>query len=164
MSTRRPIFVVQRHDATSLHFDLRLEVDGVLASWAVPKGPSLDPGDKRLAVRVEDHGLDHADFEGRIGTGTVIVWDTGPFDNATERKGEPVGLADALEAGHAKVVLHGHKLTGAFALTRTSMGGDPKNWILVKMDDEGADRQHAPTATQNESVLSGLTNEDLESS
>ena len=161
-----PVFVVQRHDASSLHFDFRLEVDGALVSWAVPKGPSLDPRDKRLAVRVEDHPLDYAGFEGRIGEGyghgTVVVWDTGSFDNATERRGEPVSAADALEAGHLKVVLHGEKLTGAFALTHTKMGGDEKNWMLVKVDDEGADRRRRPTSTQNESVLSGKTNEDFE--
>ena len=163
-----PVFVVQRHDASSLHFDFRLEVDGALVSWAVPKGPSLDPRDKRLAVRVEDHPLDYASFEGRIGEGyghgTVVVWDTGSFDNATERRGEPVSAADALEAGHLKVVLHGEKLTGAFALTHTKMGGDEKNWMLVKVDDEGADRRRRPTSTQNESVLSGKTNEDFEES
>jgi DNA ligase D-like protein (predicted 3'-phosphoesterase) len=162
-----PIFVVQRHDASSLHFDFRLEVDGVLASWAVPKGPSLDPRDKRLAVQVEDHPLDYADFEGRIGEGygegTVIVWDTGTFENVTERKGEPVDVAEAIDAGHVKFVLHGEKLTGAFALTHTKMRGDPKNWMLVKVDDEGADRRRKPTSTQNESVLSGKTNEDFES-
>lgn len=161
-----PVFVVQRHDASSLHFDVRLEVDGVLASWAVPKGPSLDPRDKRLAVRVEDHPLDYADFEGRIGEGygegTVIVWDIGPYENVTERDGEPVDTAAALDAGHVKVVLHGEKLSGAFALTHTRMGGDDKNWMHVKVDDQGADRRRRPTSTQNESVLSGRTNEDLE--
>ena len=161
--TGDPIFVVQRHDASSLHFDFRLEHDGVLVSWAVPKGPSLDPRDKRLAVRVEDHPLDYADFEGRIGEGyghgTVVVWDTGTYENATNKD-----VGEALEAGHLKVVLHGEKLTGAFALTHTKMGGNPKNWILVKVDDEGADRRRRPTSTQNESVLSGKTNEDFERS
>lgn len=79
----------------------------------------------------------------------------------TERQGEPIGLPDAIEAGHLKVVLHGEKLTGAFALTRTKMGGDPKNWLMVKVDDDGADRRRRPTSTQNESVLTGRTNEDL---
>ncbi len=161
-----PVFVVQRHDASRLHFDFRLEVAGVLASWAVPKGPSLDPRDKRLAVQVEDHPLDYADFEGCIGEGygegTVIVWDTGTYDNITEKDGRPVDIADAVEAGHVKVVLHGDKLTGAFALTHTRMGGDEQNWMLVKVDDEGADRRRKPTSTQNESVLSGRTNEELE--
>ena len=96
-----PIFVVQRHEATALHYDLRLQVGDVLASWAVPKGPSLDPRVKRLAKQVEDHELGHATFEGqagrhRGGPGTVIVWDTGELTNLTERDGEPVELADAV--------------------------------------------------------------------
>lgn len=161
-----PVFVVQRHDASSLHFDVRLQVGDVLVSWAVPKGPSLDPREKRLATRTEDHPLEYADFEGTIprdeyGGGTVVVWDTGPFDNLTERGGERVPLEEALEHGHLKVGLHGEKLTGAFALTHTRMGGDDDAWLLVKVDDEGADRRRRPTSTQNESVLTGRTNEDL---
>ncbi len=161
----RPRFVVQRHDATNLHFDLRLEIDGVLASWAVPKGPSLDPSEKRLAHRTEDHPLDYADFEGRIdegyGAGTVVVWDTGTYANLTERDGSEVSAADALARGHLKVELHGEKLRGGFALTHTKMGGDEANWMLVKVDDAGADRRRRPTSTQNESVLSGKSNEDF---
>ncbi len=157
--------MVQRHDATTLHFDFRLEIDGVLVSWAVPKGPSLDPAVKRLAHRVGDHAMEHLEFEGSGaggGPGTVIVWDIGPFENLTRKSGQPVPAKQALENGHLKVLLHGHKLTGAFALTHTGMGGDEANWILVKVDDEGADRRRQPTSTQNESVLSGRTNEDLE--
>jgi DNA ligase D-like protein (predicted 3'-phosphoesterase) len=161
-----PIFVVQRHEATALHFDLRLQVGDVLASWAVPKGPSLDPRVKRLAKQVGDHALAHATFEGAVGRsprgiGTVIVWDTGTLRNLTERDGEPVDLADAIEAGHLKVELTGHKLAGAFALTRTTMNGDPRNWILVKIDDAGADRRRSPATTELRSVLSGRTNDDL---
>jgi DNA ligase D-like protein (predicted 3'-phosphoesterase) len=161
-----PIFVVQRHDASSLHFDLRLQVGDVLASWAVPKGPSLDPRDKRLAHRVDDHSLDHADFEGvigrgRYGAGSVIVWDAGRYENLTEDHGEPVDVADALERGHVKVRLHGSKLTGAFALTHTRMGGDEANWLLVKVDDAGADRRRKPATTRPESVLTGRTNEEV---
>jgi DNA ligase D-like protein (predicted 3'-phosphoesterase) len=162
---KEPRFVVQRHHATNLHFDFRLEIEGVLVSWAVPKGPSLDPAVKRLAHRVGDHDMEHIDFEGANsggGPGTVVVWDTGRYDNITERKGKPVTAAEALEAGHIKVVLHGQKLTGAFALTHTKMGGDEANWLLVKVDDEGADRRRDPTLTQNESVLSGRTNGDFE--
>lgn len=164
--TREPIFVVQRHDASSLHFDVRLQVGDVLASWAVPKGPSLDPRDKRLAHRTDDHALDYADFEGVIGpgqygAGSVIVWDTGTFENATEQDGEPVDVADALAAGHVKVVLHGQKLSGAFAFTQTRMGGDEANWLLVKVDDEGADRRRKPATSQPESVLTGRTNEQV---
>jgi DNA ligase D-like protein (predicted 3'-phosphoesterase) len=161
------IFVVQRHDASTLHFDLRLQVGDVLASWAVPKGPSLDPRDKRLAKQVEDHALDYATFEGQIGrnrygAGTVIVWDIGEFTNLTERAGKRVPMREALDAGHVKVELRGHKLTGGFALTRTRMNGDDRNWILVKLDDAGADRRRTPATTELESVLSGRTNADLQ--
>ena len=161
MPSSEPLrFVVNRHDATTLHFDLRLEVDGVLVSWAVPKGPSLDPKAKRLAVQVEDHGMEHLDFEGRSESEdgrvqTKIVWDTGLYLPA-----EPPG--PALESGHLRFVVSGHKLKGAFALTRTRMGGNERNWILVKIDDEYADPDRDPTRDENESVLSGRTNEDLD--
>ncbi|MCW2758744.1 MAG: ATP-dependent ligase clustered with Ku protein LigD [Nocardioidaceae bacterium] len=165
-----PIFVVQRHDATALHYDVRLQVPGpdgdVLASWAVPKGPSLDPRVKRLAKQVGDHDLAHATFEGRTpgtgGRGTVVVWDTGTLENLTTKGGVAVPLDEAIAAGHLKVRLVGHKLSGAFALTRTSMGGDPRAWILVKIDDEGADRRRTPERTELASVLSGKRNEDFE--
>jgi hypothetical protein len=91
----------------------------------------------------------------------VVVWDTGDLENVTEKDGEPVPLAEALAGGHLKVVLHGQKLTGAFALTHTRMRGDDRNWLLVKVDDEGADRRRKPVTTQPESVLSGRTNEDF---
>jgi DNA ligase D-like protein (predicted 3'-phosphoesterase) len=159
-------FVVQRHDASSLHFDVRLEIDGVLVSWAVPKGPSLNPSEKRLAHRTEDHPLEYADFEGRIdegyGAGTVVVWDTGTYQNLTEHDGDEVPIEEALDRGHAKVWLDGQKLRGAFALTRTRMRGDQRSWLLVKADDEGADRRRRPTTAQPESVLSGRTNQDIE--
>jgi DNA ligase D-like protein (predicted 3'-phosphoesterase) len=166
-SKSKPIFVVQRHDASSLHFDFRLEIDGVLVSWAVPKGPSLDPREKRLATRTEDHPMDYADFEGRIakgeyGAGTVIVWDTGEFENVTEQKGKQVEASQALANGHLKFTLHGEKLSGLFALNHSRMGGDDSNWLLVKVDDEHADRRRKPATTQLESVLSGNTNEDFE--
>ncbi|GAB3652833.1 DNA polymerase ligase N-terminal domain-containing protein [Glycomyces tarimensis] len=156
-------FVIQRHEASRLHFDFRLQVDDVLVSWAVPKGPSLHPADKRLAVRTEDHPLDYAEFEGRIpkdeyGGGTVIVWDTGTYRNLTEKRRKAVPMADAVEHGHVVVWLEGEKLTGGFALT--SMG-EGKDWLLVKMDDEGADRRRKPAKTQLESVLTGRTNRDL---
>ncbi|MCA1188233.1 MULTISPECIES: DNA polymerase ligase N-terminal domain-containing protein [unclassified Saccharopolyspora] len=159
-----PRFVVQRHDASTVHFDFRLEVGDVLKSWAVPKGPSTDPRQKRLATPTEDHPLDYASFEGTIpegyGAGTVVVWDTGSYRNLTEHRGKPVEMADALERGHVKVLLEGSKLTGAFALTRTPMRGR-EEWLLVKVDDEGADRRRNPARTQPESVLSGRTNADL---
>ncbi len=145
-----PRFVVQLHDATTLHFDLRLECDGVLRSWAVPKGPSLDPAVKRLAMQVPDHDLGHADFEGvhagaARGSGAVIIWDEGTFDAVTVRD------------GHLVVVLRGAKLRGGFALTRT---GD-RQWILVKTADEQARRGSDVVAERPESVRSGRTWQDL---
>lgn len=131
-----PRFVVQRHHATNLHFDLRLEIEGVLVSWAVPKEPSPDPSVKRLAVRVGDHAMAHLDFEGHGvggGPGTVTVWDTGTFEHVTERDGRSLTATEALDGGHLKVVLAGARLRGAFALTRTRMGGDDANWLLVKV-------------------------------
>jgi DNA ligase D-like protein (predicted 3'-phosphoesterase) len=160
MTVSEPMrFVVNRHDATTLHFDLRLEADGVLVSWAVPKGPSLDPAVKRLAVAVEDHGMEHLDFEGRSEDDgrvqTKIVWDTGLYLPA-----EPPG--PALERGHLRFVVSGQKLQGSFALTRTRMGGNPNNWILLKLDDEFAVSGHDWGPDDHRSVLSGTTNEDLE--
>jgi len=159
---RKPRFVVQRHDARSLHFDFRLEIDGVLVSWSVPKGPSLNPGERRLAIRTEDHPLDYLDFEGVIpkgeyGGGTVIVWDKGTYDNLTE---EPA--AKALEKGHLTVGLHGEKLTGAFSLIRTDVRGRQEQWLLIKKKDEGAAASvHNLAKTRPESVLTGKTNEEL---
>lgn len=158
-------FVIQKHDATSLHYDFRLEVDGVLRSWAVPKGLSTDPRDKRLAMPTEDHPMDYIDFEGVIpkgqyGGGPVIVWDTGTFENTTTRKGESIDIADALDAGHATVWLVGQKLTGGYAITRVAKGKGER-WLVVKMRDEAADARRNPVSTQPESVLSGVTIEDL---
>ncbi len=156
-----PLFVIQEHAASSHHYDLRLEVDGVLKSWAVPKGPSTDPREKRLAVPTEDHPLDYADFEGRIpeeqyGGGTVIVWDRGTWENITEKDGRVQRPADALAAGHLLVWLEGEKIRGGYALQRTGTG-DKANWLLVKMDDAAADRRRNPTSTQRKSVKSGRT-------
>jgi DNA ligase D-like protein (predicted 3'-phosphoesterase) len=156
-----PIFVIQKHDARSLHYDFRLEVDGVLKSWAVPKGPSTDPREKRLAVEVEDHPLDYGDFEGIIGegnygAGAVIVWDTGPYENRSE---EP--MSRALEQGHVSIELHGHKLSGGFVLQRTRKVGHQQQWLLIKRRDDGADARRNPTSTQPDSVLSGKTVEEI---
>jgi DNA ligase D-like protein (predicted 3'-phosphoesterase) len=152
-------FVVNRHHATTLHFDLRLEADGVLVSWAVPKGPSLDPQVKRLAVQVEDHGMEHLELEGRSESDggrvqTKIVWDIGSYLPAEDP-------GPALARGHLRFVVSGHKLAGAFALTRTGMGGNPRNWILVKIDDDHAVAGHAWTEADHRSVISGRTNAEL---
>ncbi|WP_433031272.1 DNA polymerase ligase N-terminal domain-containing protein [Actinomycetospora sp. CA-053990] len=144
-------FVIQRHHASTLHFDVRLEIDGVLVSWAVPKGPSTDPAQRRLAKRVDDHALGHIDVEGPLGTGTVIVWDTGTYQMRTEGT-----AAEALAHGHLTVELHGQKLTGGYAFLRTS--GD--DWLMIKTKDEAADRHRDPARDENTSVLTGRTNDD----
>jgi DNA ligase D-like protein (predicted 3'-phosphoesterase) len=153
--------VVQKHRATALHYDFRLEAGGVLVSWAVPKGPSLDPKDKRLAMAVEDHPLDYARFEGVIpegeyGAGPVIVWDAGTFRNLTREKGREVPVGRAVRDGHVSVWLEGEKLRGGYAFTRVARGKRDR-WILVKEDDAEADARRKPVSTQPESVLSGRT-------
>ncbi|MGA7579319.1 MAG: DNA polymerase ligase N-terminal domain-containing protein [Desulfobaccales bacterium] len=160
-----PIFVVQKHAASHLHYDFRLEVDGVLKSWAIPKGPSTDPRDKRLAVPTEDHPLEYAGFEGVIpegeyGAGVVLVWDTGKFRNITEKKGVALDLPEALAHGHLKVWLEGRKLKGGYSLTRFKTGKD-EAWLLVKADDEEADASTDLTRTRPESVLSDRTLEEI---
>jgi DNA ligase D-like protein (predicted 3'-phosphoesterase) len=152
------VFVVQEHQATAHHYDLRLEVDGVMKSWAVPKGPSLDPAVKRLAVQVEDHGLGHNDFEGGLGDGGVIVWDRGTYE-----QGGRVAWPEALERGHAVFVLHGEKLRGGFALQRTRAGAKPQ-WLLIKRRDDEARPGSDIVAERPESVTSGRTLADLFSS
>jgi len=149
------VFVVQEHQATAHHFDVRLEVDGVMRSWAVPKGPSLDPTVKRFAVQVEDHSLAHNDFEGPTGNGAVIIWDRGQYE-----QGGRVPWPEALDRGHAVFVLHGEKLEGGFALQRTSDGAKPQ-WLLIKRRDEFARRGSDIAAERPESVASGETLADL---
>ncbi|WP_348766382.1 DNA polymerase ligase N-terminal domain-containing protein [uncultured Salinisphaera sp.] len=157
----RPIFVIQKHDASTLHYDFRLEIDGVLKSWAVPKGPSTDPREKRLAVETEDHPLDYADFEGVIpgdqyGGGTVLVWDTGPFENAKRDDDGHIekSLADCFADGHLTVVLHGEKISGGYSLTHFRSENGKRQWLLVKMDDDAADARRNPVNTEPDSVLS----------
>jgi DNA ligase D-like protein (predicted 3'-phosphoesterase) len=149
------VFVVQEHQASTHHFDLRLEVDGTMRSWAVPKGPSLDPAVKRLAVQVEDHSLAHNAFEGPAGDGGVVVWDRGRYE-----QGGRVPWPEALERGHAVFVLHGEKLTGGFALQRTRPGAKPQ-WLLVKRRDELARPGSDIVAEQPASVLSGRMLKDV---
>jgi DNA ligase D-like protein (predicted 3'-phosphoesterase) len=145
------VFVVQEHRATAHHYDLRLEVAGVMRSWAVPKGPSLDPAVKRLAVQVEDHHPDHNDFEGTLGDGGVIVWDRGTYE-----QGGRVAWPEALDRGHAVFVLHGEKLRGGFALQRTRPGAKPQ-WLLIKRRDDEAQPGSDVSAERPESVITGRT-------
>ena len=151
---KQPIFVVQRHDARRLHYDFRLERGGALASWAVPKGVPLEPGQRALAVHVEDHPLDYAGFEGEIpkgqyGAGTVEIWDQGTYELVEEKKD-----------GGLTVRLHGKRLEGTWTLVPAKLDGDPKNWLLLRKREEGArervGREYAPMlATLGESVPRG---------
>jgi DNA ligase D-like protein (predicted 3'-phosphoesterase) len=145
------VFVVQEHLASTHHFDLRLQVGGVMRSWAVPKGPSLDPAQKRLAVEVPDHSVEHNSFEGRDGAGGVIVWDRGSYE-----QGGRVPWPQALDRGHAVFVLHGQKLHGGFALQRTG-GGAKTQWLLIKRRDGHARPACDILAQHPESVISGRT-------
>ena len=153
-------YAIQKHDASRLHYDLRLEHDGVLLSWAVPKGPSRNPADKRLAVRTEDHPVDYADFEGAIpedeyGGGAVMLWDHGTYDNAKDKD-----LSRQLEDGQLEVRIHGEKLKGGWALIRMNRG-DGENWLLIKMKDEHADRDGNITEDAPDSVKTGRSLEEI---
>ena len=132
-------FFIQRHNATRLHYDFRLEIDGTLKSWAVPKGPSLDPSIKHLAAMVEDHPLDYGDFEGNIpkgeyGGGSVMLWDRGTFELIGDESG-----AEQIARGDLKFVLHGEKLNGSFALVHMKNRGKGNEWLIIKKKDDAAE-------------------------
>jgi DNA ligase D-like protein (predicted 3'-phosphoesterase) len=150
---REPVFVVQKHAARTLHYDFRLEVDGVLKSWAVPKGPPKRSADKRLAMPTEDHPLEYADFEGVIpegeyGAGQIAIWDAGTYHPiASKDDGEPIPMPQAIANGRVRIWLDGNKLHGGYALTR--MGSRKRvRWLLVKMKDEGSVRRSARRRTR----------------
>lgn len=165
-SGKKLAFVVQKHRASSLHYDFRLELRGVLLSWAVPKGPSLNPADKRLALRVEDHPFGYKDFEGIIpegnyGAGSVIVWDQGTYEPVDQPKGKADAekmIAAGIRKGSLKFRLHGQKLNGEFALVKTAGRGE-NSWLLIKHRDEFASLEDV--IERDESVVSGLTIEDI---
>jgi bifunctional non-homologous end joining protein LigD len=149
------VYVIQKHHAGHLHYDLRLESGCVLKSWAVPKGPSLDPADRRLAVEVEDHPLDYAGFEGAIpegeyGAGSVIVWDRGTFRPQGDATFEAM-----LEQGTVKIEIAGEKLAGGFALVRTRFAGKKNTWLLIKEKDLHARPGSSVTQEAPLSVVSG---------
>jgi DNA ligase D-like protein (predicted 3'-phosphoesterase) len=157
-SRKQPRFVIQHHAASTDHYDFRLEIDGVLVSWAVPKGPSTNPKDKRMARRTEDHPMAYQDFEGVIpegeyGAGCVIVWDRGTYTSDRD-------MSEALARGHLSFRVDGEKLHGGFALTRFRRGKD-EAWLLVKKADDDADARRKPVRSQPESVLSGRTLDEL---
>jgi DNA ligase D-like protein (predicted 3'-phosphoesterase) len=156
----KPVFVIQKHDASRLHYDFRLEIDGVLKSWAIPKGPSLDPQIKHLAVPTEDHPMAYADFEGTIpkgeyGGGTVMVWDFGSYQNIQATKDKPLSMTEAFQAGRIEVFLQGKKLKGLFALIRTARG-----WLFFKMKDGYVEPRDILTEAPN-SALTGRSLEEI---
>ena len=161
---KRPVFVIQKHDATRLHYDFRIEAGGVLKSWAIPKGPSTNPKDKRLAMPTEDHPMEYGKFEGVIpegeyGAGPVIVWDSGTYRNLNEKSGKEVPIEHALRQGRVKIWLEGKKLKGGYALTR--IGTTPPRWLLVKMNDSEADTGREIATAEPRSVLSRMTIEEI---
>ncbi len=167
-SSSSRIFVIQQHDASSMHWDFRIEVDGTLKSWAVPKGPSTDPSDKRLAVPTEDHPMSYADFEGTIpedeyGGGTVIVWDAGRYKNLkTDDSGREGAMSKTIDNGRVEISLSGKKLKGGYALIRTGKKNVEKpRWLLIKMKDDHADARRNPVSTEPESVISGKTIDEV---
>jgi DNA ligase D-like protein (predicted 3'-phosphoesterase) len=164
---KKNIFVIQKHDASNLHYDFRIEVDGLLKSWAVPKGPSTDPKEKRLAVPTEDHPLEYANFEGIIpedqyGGGTVMVWDAGTYENINKKdEGNEIPVSESLKNGEVKISLKGKKIKGGYAVIKTGKGKNAR-WMLIKMKDDYADARRNPVNTQNKSVLTGRTMRQIE--
>jgi bifunctional non-homologous end joining protein LigD len=159
-SRSRRRFVIQKHRASALHYDFRLEADGVLKSWAVPKGPSLDPADKRLAMEVEDHPVEYGSFEGIIpageyGGGTVMLWDTGTYEPDVDDVGK------ALRAGELRFALHGKKLHGGWVLVRT----DGRRWLLIKRKDAAASKTvdittEKPRSVKSRRLLAGIARDE----
>ncbi|XKH01553.1 DNA ligase [Marinobacter nauticus] len=161
----RPLFVIQKHDASTLHYDFRLNIGGVLKSWAVPKGLSTAAGEKRLAIRTEDHPLDYAGFEGVIpgdqyGGGVVMVWDRGTF-SPLEDDGDKDAMARQLKDGKLTFYLKGEKLQGGYSLVRMNTEDNNENWLIIKMDDDKADARRNPVSTEPDSVLTGRSLKDI---
>jgi bifunctional non-homologous end joining protein LigD len=161
-------FVIQKHAATRLHYDLRLELDDVMKSWAVPKGPSADPANKRLAMQVEDHPMEYNTFEGTIpkgeyGGGTVMLWDRGWYE--PEKGGGEDGVREGLRKGDLKVIFHGKRMKGSWVLVRTrgwgSGGGDKPSWLLIKHRDEHVQPGDALTEDNMTSIVTGRTMEEI---
>lgn len=162
-----PVFVIQKHAAACLHYDLRIEVDGVLKSWSAPRGLSSDPRDRRLAVMTEDHPLEYQDFEGVIprgqhGAGQVIVWDHGTYRNVTDDPDHPTPVTDAIEDGKVEVFFEGAKVRGHYVLIRMCRADEEReDWLLIKLRDEYVGSLPEDLEDRPESVLTGRTVKDL---
>ena len=153
------IFVIQKHQASTLHYDFRLQIGNILKSWVIPKGPSLNPKEKRLAILTKDHKLDFADFEGEIpageyGAGKIIVWDRGSYKNMTTKNGEHIPIQKAFENGEITFFIQGEKLKGTFSLILMKKQNEPKNWLLIKQDDQYSDNKSDPIIDLPNSVIS----------
>lgn len=163
MGSKR-IFVIHKHAASQLHYDFRLRIGDVLASWAVPKGLSTAAHEKRLAIRVEDHPLDYADFEGVIpegnyGAGTVMVWDKGTYEPILD--GAEKSMEEARAGGSLKFELDGQKLKGGYAMACTGRRHGKEQWVIFKLDDAHADARRKPTSTEPDSVKTGRSLEEI---
>lgn len=158
-----PIFVIQKHDATNLHYDVRFEIDNTLKSWSVPKGPSTNPKIKRMAIPTEDHPIAYADFEGTIpkdqyGGGTVMVWDTGTIENLKkDADGKSISLKKSYEMGTIEIHLNGKKLQGGYGMIKMKTGPMKGNWLFIKLKDEFADARRNSVNTEKNSAISGRT-------
>ena len=164
--TARLAYVIQRHEATRLHFDLRLELDGVMKSWAVPKGPSLDPSVKRLAIEVEDHPIEYNTFEGTIpqgeyGGGTVMLWDRGTYGYPGDADDPVAELRAGYRKGDFKFELRGKRLRGSWVLVRTRREGRKNQWLLIKHRDDEADSELDPVEKYETSVKTGRTMDEI---
>ena len=162
-----PIFVIQKHDATNLHYDFRLEIDNTLKSWSVPKGPSTSPSVKRMAIPTEDHPLAYADFEGTIpegeyGGGTVMIWDRGTIESVKkDEEGNIISLEESYKMGSVEVELKGKKLKGGYTIVRMKGGKMRGNWLLMKQDDKYANARKNPVETETKSAVTGRLLEEI---
>ena len=162
------LFVIQKHDASNLHYDFRIRIGDVLKSWAVPKGPSTDHNENRLAMETEDHPVDYADFEGTIpedeyGGGTVLIWDRGTYKNLREEKEDDnMSMQESYEDGKIEIWLEGKKLRGGYVLIHTKKNDKDNRWMLKKMKDDESDARRNPVSTEPDSVISGDSLKDIE--
>lgn len=163
---KNSIFIIQKHHSSTLHYDFRLQIGNILKSWVIPKGPSLNPKDKRLAILTEDHKLDFADFEGEIpdgkyGAGTIIVWDRGSYQNITTKNDKQISIQEAFKNGDITISLKGEKLKGNFSLILLRHQNEPKNWLLIKQNDQYADNKFDPIIELPNSVISDKGIEEI---
>lgn len=166
MNMKKNIFVIQKHQSSTLHYDFRLQIGNILKSWVIPKGPSLNHKNKRLAILTEDHNLDFANFEGEIpsgkyGAGKMIVWDRGNYENITTKNDIKISMEKAFENGEISIYLKGEKLKGSFSLILMKNQNDPKNWLLIKHNDKYEESEFDPLIELPNSVISNLSIEEI---